>query len=308
MTSLRHERSTSLFSIPLSANVEDAIRSTLIYGDVFDFPLTVDEVYRYMIGHNASRDEITQALHERMLPEGKVIRRESYFMMEGRGNLGDRRKNRERAAKQMQTRALRFGRWISHLPFIRMVALTGSLAAHNHRSNADFDYFIITEQGYLWLARGFILLLNRIVSNGRFNLCPNYLISENNLALAERDLYSAQELVRMIPISGMETYARLRDENRWTEKLLPNASGPPHAAKDSNSRLKPMQILLEPLLDSPIGRRIESWEMKRKIAKLSEFDNFGNEVSLGADQCKGHFDGHRTRTLDTYSHKLADYL
>ena len=78
----------------------------------------------------------------------------------------------------------------------------------------------------------------------------------------------------MIPISGLETYARLRDENRWTGDLLPNASGPPHVPVRFNSGHKPLQILLEPLLDLPIGRRIESWEMKRKIAKLSQFDNF----------------------------------
>lgn len=308
MTSMQYARSTSTYSIPSSSIVEDAIRSTLIYADVFDFPLTVDEIYRYLIGLDVSRVEIKAQLNERLLPGGRVMRRGGYFMLPGRGIIGDRRESREYAAKQMQGRAIRFGRWISHLPFIRMVALTGSLAALNHRSKEDFDYFIITEQGYLWLARGFILLLNRFVSNGRSNLCPNYLISENNLALAERDLYTAQELVRMILISGEETYARLRDENRWADKFLPNASGPPQAPLRSNSRRKPLQILLEPLLKSPIGRRMEAWEMQRKIAKLSELDNFGDEVGLSADQCKGHFDGHRARTMEAYAKKLADYV
>lgn len=302
MTILNQERSKDFTYLQTSSMIDEAIYNTLIYGELFNSPLSEKEIQRYLIGRTASEEEVHSALQKRMLPERKVTRSGKYIELGGKGILGIKRKGMDDDAQRLQERAIRFGRWISHLPFIRMVALTGALAAYNITgANPDFDYFIITKRGYLWVARGLILLLNRFVSE-RF--CPNYLITESNLAFAERDLYTAQELVRMIPISGIEFYNRLREANRWTEKFLPNALGPPSGAHVSGPIKRPLQFLLEPLLDSNFGRRIESWERKRKIVKLSKLQTINDEVSLSAVQCKAHFDGHRASTMKRFTQKM----
>jgi hypothetical protein len=189
-----------------------------------------------------------------------------------------------------------------------MVAVTGSLTSNNVTKDADLDYLIVTEPGYLWLCRAFVLLARRLMAPFGSLICPNYLITSNVLALHERELFTAQELVRMVPLSGFEIYDAMRVANdSWVLAHLPNAAGHPaeHPAYEEIQR-KPVQWLLEPLLRTRMGQGLETWEMERKIRKLSAEAGPLAEISLSADQCKGHFEGHGARTLSSFQARVQD--
>ena len=130
-----------------------------------------------------------------------------------------------RLSRRLWEQAQFYADWIARLPFVRMVALTGSLAAGNAEDGADIDYLIVTEPGRLWSCRASILGVVYWAARRGVRLCPNYLLSENALALKDRSPYAARELVQMAPLYGLDTFYQMRTANPWVETYLPNAWG-----------------------------------------------------------------------------------
>jgi hypothetical protein len=187
-----------------------------------------------------------------------------------------------------------------------MVAITGALAMNNVESYADIDYLVVTRPGRLWLARALIIAVVRAAAQSGVTLCPNYILSENSLAYPAPALYPAHELAQMIPLSGRRTYLQLRAANQWTECYLPNASGTPvsefiPAVEPNHTR---WQALGERLMQIPALEKVEQWEMKRKIRKFQRQYPNPAESAFTRDWCKGHFDGHGQRTIQSYQQRL----
>ena len=148
------------------------------------------------------------------------------YFLRGREALLGVRGERARVSARLWRRARRYGRLVGRMPFVRMVAVTGALAMDNV-ADGDIDYLVITEPGRLWLCRALVVGLVRTAAMRRVDLCPNYFLSEEAMALSERNLFTAHEVAQMVPLSGVETYQRLRSLNRWTDTYLPNAAGHP---------------------------------------------------------------------------------
>jgi hypothetical protein len=139
----------------------------------------------------------------------------------------------------------------------------------------------------------------------RVTLCPNYFLSENALVLNERNLFTAHEVAQMVPLAGWETYASFRHLNRWTERFLPNAGGPPRRIAASPHGARRVRRLTEAALRTRLGGRLERWEMERKIRKLTQRGVDHVESGFGVDWCKGHFGDHGQRTLARYHERVA---
>jgi hypothetical protein len=201
-------------------------------------------------------------------------------------------------------RAVRYGRIITALPFVRMVAVTGALAMDNVEPHADIDYLIVTEPGRLWLCRALVIALVRLAALRGDLVCPNYFLSERALVLSERNLFTAHELVQMVPLAGLATYRCLRQLNVWTEELLPNAQGLPRPVTTSRLPGRPLRALAEMALRTPAAGWLERWEMKRKVKKFSQQHHNHAEATFCADWCKGHFDSHGQRILAAFADRL----
>jgi hypothetical protein len=254
-----------------------------------------------LIGEKAEVSQVEQALDQL---SGRIVRKGDLIALAGRETLFAVRQRRNRLASQLWPRARWFGRRIAGLPFVRMVAVTGALASDNVEAGADLDFFIVTRPGYLWVTRAMILALDRRAGwFGRARLCPNFIVTESKLALDERDIFAAQELARMVPLSGWDVYRRMREENKWSEHYLPNASGTPRDAGING--IGAFKRLGEAVFTNGATRRIEAWEMKRKIAKFSQGE-LNAETRFSADLCKGHFDGHKQRTMIAYASRLRE--
>jgi len=287
---------------PARAALERAIVEAVAYADVFDYPLTVDEIHRYLIGVPASRGAVRTALATGRLVPDVLSRSGRYFSLAGRESAVETRRRRAATAAEYWRRAVRYGHLIGSLPFVRMVAVTGALAMDNV-ADGDIDYLVITEPGRLWLCRALVVGLVRTAAFRGTELCPNYFLSEHALVLAERNLFTAHEVAQMVPLAGIETYQRLRELNRWTDTYLPNAGGPPRRMAPVETR-RTARGILESALRSPLCSPFERWEMARKMRKLGRRGNGHAEAAFGPDWCKGHFGDHGQLTLSRYEERL----
>jgi hypothetical protein len=280
----------------VSSEISQAVFDTLLYSDVFDFPLTSHETHRYLTGRAATYEEIQQVLNS----DPRLGRVGTYFTLRGREEIIHLREERELRSQKLLPRALKYGRVIGSLPFVRMVALTGSLAVRNVSGNEDFDYMLVTQPGRLWTARTFVLLFNRLTRLAGHTICPNVLVSEKILEWSQHDLYSARDFCQMIPISGLAVYKKLMNANRWVRDFLPNAyeESMRFPQAEEKSRFRILQRIIEFPFRDRLGDRFERWEMDRKIRRFSKQEGFGEETIFSADICQGNFDQHRRWTQE----------
>jgi hypothetical protein len=277
-----------------SNEISQAVFNTLLYSDIFDFPLTAREIHRFLSGRAANYDEVCRELNS----DCRFTRMGDFFTLSGRQEIIHLRETRELRSQRLLPHALKYGKIIGRLPFVRMVALTGSLAVHNVSDNEDFDYMVVTQPGRLWTARAFVLLFGRFTHLMGHTICPNVIVSENDLEWGQHDLYSARDLCQMIPISGMEVYRRLIEANRWVEEYLPNAYQTilDTMLEDEERYKSPLQHIFEAPWRNSLGDLFEHWEMKRKIERFSRQEGFGEETVFHANICQGNFDHHRKWT------------
>ena len=287
--------------------LEQAIWRTVAYVDLFDYPLTAVEIHRYLDGIPATATQVAKTLAGSPMLAAHLGQRDGYFCLPGREDIVEVRQARRRLAQQMWPEAVRYGRLIAQLPFIRLVAVTGSLAMNNVTEDADIDYFIVTENGRLWLARALVIGVVRLAARHGIALCPNYFVAESALTLPERNLYTAREIVQMVPLFGGSIYRQLRQHNCWVSQFMPNAVGSPPAALTEASPARWPQQLAERLLRTPLGTWLERWERARKITRLHSQQNGRSESNFSATICKGHFEAHQQRTLTAYQQRLAKY-
>jgi hypothetical protein len=290
------------------SRLEAAILRTLAYGDVFDYPMTVAEICRYLEGARARAHTI-----ESYLGRGKLLSKHTcvegqYVCLRGRQALFETRRQREAQAQRVWPKALRYGKLIAGLPFVRMVAVTGSLAVNNLGESGDIDYLVVTVPGRVWLCRALTIAVVRWAALHGDLICPNYVLSERALQSDRQDLYNARELAQMVPLSGLETYSRMRRANRWTDRLLPNAGGcPPKTPTPSMPAPRGgLKSATESLLSTRVGDAFEAWEMRRKVSRLASQVNGNREADFCAEWCKGHFEGYAGRVMAAYRSRLAE--
>jgi hypothetical protein len=284
------------------------------YADVFDYPLRAAEVHRYLHGVSTTLELTAEALAGSSAPGNALSCCDGYYTLRGREALVEMRRRRAQYARDLWPAALKYGRLIAGLPFVRMVAVTGSLAWDNVERAADIDYLIVTEPDRLWVSRWLVAALGRLARRDGVSLCPNYMVSKRALLLAERNLYGAYELTKMIPIAGLGMHRRLRRANPWALTYLPNAveaalpplSHVPDAAPWPTRALVDMARRGEKTLRSPLGTVLERCEMQYRIRKRAKLGIESGEASYGVDWYKAHTSGHRQRALAAFGDRLRD--
>ena len=242
-----------------------AILKSIAYSDVFDYPLTYDELYHFIIGKKILKSDFDKYLYNDLIPT--FIRSEkNFFTLPMREGIVEKRISKQKISKSKWKQAFSLSYLLSHFPFIRMIAVTGSLVFDNIKDkDDDIDFFIVIERNHLWTTRLFIYILVRIFELFNIKICPNYIISNRYLELEDKNFYSARELKQMIPIYGEDMYKKFKNSNKWADKYYPNAEGRNQLKftiiKHKQSKIK---SLLEKILSNKIFSFLESFEMNRQ--------------------------------------------
>ena len=289
-------------------DVADAILYTLVYADLFDYPLRTEEIHRYLTGNAATLSAVEEHLQQNGRLGELLGSTSSFWFLAGREHLVDLRRQREAFSLVLWQQAKRFGRLLAAIPFVRMVSITGSLAMNNVSSpDDDIDLLVVAAKNRVWLARGLTILIVRLARLFGVELCPNYVIAEHRLEVGEPSLYAAHEMAQLIPISGMDVYIRLLESNVWSVGYLPNIS-PRNASLCGPGAIGRIgQRVLEAALSGRLGDAMEKRERERKIPRLRQIASKqgGSGATYTPDLCKGHADDHSASVYQQFVARLA---
>jgi hypothetical protein len=289
-------------------DVADAILYTLVYADLFDYPLKTEEIHRYLTGYAAPLTVVEEHLQQNGRLGEHLGSAAPFWFLAGREHLVGLRRQREAFSLVLWEQAKRYGRWIAAMPFVRMVSITGSLAMNNVSGpHDDIDLLIVAAENRVWLARGLTILIVHLARSFGVELCPNYVIAEHKLELGEPSLFAAHELAQLIPISGLDMYFRLLKSNAWSVDYLPNISPRQPSMRKPATVGRIGQRVLEAALSGRLGDAVERRERKRKIPRLRQIASKqgGSGAMYTPDLCKGHADDHSASVYQQFVARLA---
>ena len=295
----------------INGQLVEEVLKPILYADIFDYPLTFDEIFKFLEFRTTPAE--VKSLLDQAIENEEIILIDEYYSLADKPHLAAKRNERRVASEALWPKAIQYGRWVAMLPFIRMVSVTGSLAVDNPRDGVDdIDYLIVTGPRRLWLCRAWIILMVRIGHLRGVHLCPNYLLTENVLYFEENNLFTAREMLQMIPIYGSEHYVRMRKINAWVTDYLPQGQG--LNLERIDDELSPVQNFIkkvgEFLLNGVLGDSLEWMLQKIQITKhtrLAARHGALDKVVFTADTCKGHYDGHNQKTMNAYQQRLQTY-
>lgn len=296
----------------MTTPLEAAILRTVLYADVFNFPLTLPEIHHFLIADQPFTLEVIRAcLTESAFLRQRIESDQTYYACAGRSEIIALRHTREAISSTLWPVAVGYGRWLARLPFVRMVALTGALAMQNAaHPGDDIDYLLVTAAGRVWLARGLAVILVRIARLGGTQLCPNFVLAETALAQGRRDVFIAHEVTQMVPLYGRELYEQFRDANVWVQTHLPNAEG--YFRRETAYQMgwagRLTKRLGEFILGGKLGDWLENWEHRRKLRRFAaDLQTPRSAAKLDHTQVKGHFQDHGTHVLEAYAARLRQH-
>lgn len=212
--------------------LDSAIRSTIAFFDIFDYPLTSFEVWQYLPLH-ASLNEVQTALEDASLILDK---KDGLYALPGRlAHLEAERRRRYISTDRKIKKAKRLIRLFSWLPWIKLICLANTIGTHNLRAGGDIDLFIVTKPQRLWLSKLFASSITQLTGlrprqgHNRDKLCLSFFVDESALNLATfrlgDDHYFPYWLAGLLPLYGdSSVYDNLIAANSWITEALPNWS------------------------------------------------------------------------------------
>lgn len=290
---------------------EIGIIRTLLYFDIFNYPLTEREIIEF---HPRRQDEASiRFAVQSLLEQRYIFKLTNFYSLHARPDLAERRQAGNQLANKRLTTAKRFGSLISKFPFVRSVMLSGSISKNYMDADSDIDYFIVTAPGKLWLTRGLLALFKRVfLFNSHKFFCTNYFVDSDSLEIEEKNIYTAIEISTLIPVHGKTLYRQFLEGNRWVKHHLPNNGHFKDALiQDSESVI---QKITEKIFSGDSGERLNRfffrvaarrWEKRYKDFYTREDFSIAFKSKLNVSKNHPHF--YQKKTLDNFKKRIDQF-
>ena len=235
------------------------ILSILGYFDLFQYPLTKDEIHLFH-SDSISASVIDETL-EILCRDKNIFRLDEFYSLQNDLTLAQlRRKGNDLAVTQMKT-ANKVAKFLSRFPYVQGIAVSGSLSKNFANEKTDIDFFIVTAANRLWIARTLMHLYKKITFlTGRQHwFCMNYYVDEAGLEIAEKNIFTAMEIVTLVPMQGRSSMAKFIACNDWTKSYFPI-----HGFAIGNTpeiKRRPIRRLIESILNGKLGDGFDKWLM-----------------------------------------------
>lgn len=259
---------------------DNAIWLTLFYARLFGQNLTKKQLWQRLLkgkdnkilSKNDFEEEIKTFIDQGLLK----IDREGHLFWEPK-RLSDDNGEGKKVFLKKWALAQKSTKIIKKIPFVKGIAVTGSIAGENCQKNDDLDFLIITKRNRVYLGRFFCYLLAMIKQKKRRNnheinsWCFNIFLDESQLVipLNKRTLYGASQLKLMKPLwEKDDCLKKLKQENSWLNNYF----------NKPQTRLKTMEkeTIKEKNILEKIGDKAE--ESMRKIQQSYMLTKITNEL------------------------------
>jgi len=228
-------------------NIHKSIIQTLAWFDVFDTPLTKEEIFRWLWNlritdtlpagrqdHDIRIERVLQEMRER----NDIGYLHGFYFLPGREELVDKRQLSVVVIDKKMDIASKAARRIRWIPFFQAMFVCNTVASSSASHCSDIDVFIVIKKGRLWLTRLLITLtltLFRLRRHGKMianRICLSFYITDAHLdlsdvAIDEPDIYMAYWIDQLIPVYDPEDIrAQMLKQNTWAKELIPHAFQP----------------------------------------------------------------------------------
>jgi predicted nucleotidyltransferase len=290
--------------------VKQDILATLSYFDIFDYPLTQTEIAQFLKSLY-TQEEFIEDLNQLTI-ENWIYKFDEFYMLQDNYSLVQRRRKGNIKAKAMLKTAEKIAGFLSGFPFVKGVAISGSLSKNFADENSDIDFFIITEKNKLWLARTFMHCFKKLAILLRKQdwFCMNYYVDEEMLLIKEKNIYTATEIATLLPLRGINTFDEFFKSNIWSKNFLPNHSlRISYVEEAKNSVLKKG---IEFIFRNPFGNLLDRLLMKisvyrwNKKTRSRKLNKRGTVMSMDASRhyTKPNPAVFQKKFMETYEKKI----
>jgi hypothetical protein len=253
------------------------ILKTLLYFSIFHYPLTKEEIF--IFSKTKTLEEVDKQLAY-LQSKNIIFQFGPYYSITNTINGVKRRELGSKKAQAIMPKAKKVSRLISKFPYVESVCISGALSkGYYDEIDGDFDFFIITKPNRLWIARTLLILYKKtVLLNSKKYFCVNYFISTSHLKIAERNRFTATEIITLLPLSGKEVFNDFINANDWTTEYFPN-SKQTDLAKISTVNKPMVSKALESVFNTKIGdyfdeffRKLTLQKWKKRFGYLDEED------------------------------------
>ena len=238
------------------------ILHTLAYFDIFRYPLTGNEINMYH-GGMAGETQIAENLDE-LVRTKQVFTNGSFYGLYKNPLLFERRLKGNQHANELLPLARKVGRFLYHFPFVRAVGISGSLSKQFAEPDADLDFFIITATGRVWVARTLLHLLKKIsfLFGRQHWFCMNYFIAGSAPVIEEKNIFTATEIVTLIPVCGKKFFADFFAANAWVNTYYPKINLSANLVPVEDKPDGFLKKTTEKILSGKAGDRLDDYWLK----------------------------------------------
>jgi len=268
--------------------IKENILATLAYFDLFNYPLTRGEIYIFL-GNKYYYEDFDNAL-QNLLYESTIHQFDKFYTLKNDHYLVVRRNEGNKKASELIKIAEKVGNILIKFPYVRGIAISGSLSKKFADDQSDIDLFIITAKSRLWIARTLMHMFKKLtfLVNKEHYFCMNYYIDEQNLEIVEKTIYTAIEIGTLIPLQGDTTLEKFYAANTWTRTFLPNKVMRISSAKPA--RYFRLKSFAEWLLNNKAGNAIDNALMMitagRWLKKTHQQRRNNHGIVMGMETCK----------------------
>jgi len=307
--------------------MENAILKTLSYFDLFDYPLTKEELARFLWQERMQDIGDLDNTLDYLVGSGAIDSKSSFYFLPQRAITIVSRGRALLQSEHKLKRARRAAWLIRSIPFLRAIFVCNSVGALQARDESDIDFFIITTPGRIWLVRFFTNLILRLCGlrtygDRRANrVCLSFYLDTahldfSNWRVADEDVYLAYWLGQLLPLYDPENYyQKLLVANTWVSDLLPNVTSPnDYLFKGGGSWLgKKWKNYWEKFFSNKRGDnaeiKIKSWQWKKlKISLKDAALKDDRAVVIGEGIIKLHENDRRAEYRRKWTEKMTAFV